>query len=78
MEPFLCLDSDKVRMIGIWGPSGIEKTTISRFLFNQFNNRFELSAFMENIKELMYRPLCSDDYGAKLHLQKQFVSNNQP
>ncbi|VYS58565.1 unnamed protein product [Arabidopsis thaliana] len=75
MELLLCLDSDEVRMIGIWGPSGIGKTTIARFLFNQFSDSFELSAFMENIKELMYRkPVCSDDYSAKLHLQNQFMS----
>ncbi|OAP06895.1 hypothetical protein AXX17_AT3G27450 [Arabidopsis thaliana] len=75
IELLLCLDSDEVRMIGIWGPSGIGKTTIARFLFNQFSDSFELSAFMENIKELMYRkPVCSDDYSAKLHLQNQFMS----
>ncbi|KAF3546097.1 hypothetical protein DY000_02000499 [Brassica cretica] len=30
MEPLLCLGSDEVRMIGIWGPPGIGKTTIAR------------------------------------------------
>ncbi|KAL1225304.1 putative disease resistance protein RPP1 [Cardamine amara subsp. amara] len=75
MEPLLCLDSDDVRMIGIWGPAGIGKTTIARVLFNQFNDSFELSVFMENIKELMNtRPVCSDDYSEKLHLQNQFMS----
>ncbi|KAG7564030.1 Toll/interleukin-1 receptor homology (TIR) domain [Arabidopsis suecica] len=74
MEQLLCLDSDEVRMIGICGPSGIGKTTIARVLFNQFNDRFELSAFVENIKELMDRPLCSDDYSTKLYIQKQFMS----
>ncbi|KAL9310784.1 putative TIR domain, P-loop containing nucleoside triphosphate hydrolase [Arabidopsis thaliana] len=75
MEPMLCLHSDEVRMIGIWGPSGIGKTTIARILFSQFSDSFELSVFMENVKELMYtRPVCSDEYSAKLHLQKQFMS----
>ncbi|KAF2612588.1 hypothetical protein F2Q70_00007342 [Brassica cretica] len=31
MEPLLCLGSDEVRMIGIWGPPGIGKTTIDGF-----------------------------------------------
>ncbi|XP_010463849.1 PREDICTED: probable disease resistance protein RPP1 [Camelina sativa] len=75
MEPLLCLESDEVRMIGIWGPSGIGKTTIARFLFNQISKSFQLSVFMENIKEFMYtRPLCTDDYNTKLQLQKQFMS----
>ncbi|CAH8277395.1 unnamed protein product [Arabidopsis lyrata] len=75
MESLLCLDSDEVRMIGIWGPSGIGKTTIARVLYSQFSENFELSIFMENIKELMYtRPVCSDEYSAKIQLQKQFLS----
>ncbi|KAL9281601.1 putative P-loop containing nucleoside triphosphate hydrolase, leucine-rich repeat domain superfamily [Arabidopsis thaliana] len=75
MESLLCLDSDEVRMIGIWGPSGIGKTTIARVLYSQFSENFELSIFMENIKELMYtRPMCSDEYSAKIQLQKQFLS----
>ncbi|OAO95942.1 hypothetical protein AXX17_AT5G35610 [Arabidopsis thaliana] len=75
MESLLCLDSDEVRMIGIWGPSGIGKTTIARVLYSQFSENFELSIFMENIKELMYtRPMCSDEYNAKIQLQKQFLS----
>ncbi|CAL9224417.1 unnamed protein product [Arabidopsis halleri] len=75
MESLLCLDSDEVRMIGIWGPSGIGKTTIARVLYSQFSKKFELSIFMENIKELMYtRPVCSDEYSAKIQLQKQFLS----
>jgi hypothetical protein len=75
MESLLCLDSDEVRMIGIWGPSGIGKTTIARVLYSQFSENFELSIFMGNIKELMYtRPVCSDEYSAKIQLQKQFLS----
>ncbi|KAH0857950.1 hypothetical protein HID58_086211 [Brassica napus] len=49
MEPLLCLGSDEVRMIGIWGPPGIGKTTIARVAFNQL---FQLSVFMDDIKEL--------------------------
>ncbi|CAA7039734.1 unnamed protein product [Microthlaspi erraticum] len=73
MEPLLCLESDEVRMIGIWGPSGIGKTTIARVAYNQLCNSFQLSVFMENIKANYKRP-CSDDYSAKLQLQQQFMS----
>ncbi|KAL1198681.1 putative disease resistance protein RPP1 [Cardamine amara subsp. amara] len=73
MEPLLSLGSDEVRMIGIWGPSGIGKTTIARVAFNQFSNYFQLSVFMESIEDKYTRPR-SDDYSAKLHLQQQFMS----
>ncbi|CAN7035807.1 unnamed protein product [Brassica oleracea var. botrytis] len=73
MEPLLCLDSDEVRMIGIWGPPGIGKTTIARVAYNQLSNSFQLSVFMDNIKANCSRP-CSDDYSAKLQLQQQFMS----
>ncbi|XP_010434783.1 PREDICTED: probable disease resistance protein RPP1 isoform X3 [Camelina sativa] len=75
MGPMLGLESGEVRMIGIWGPSGIGKTTIARFLYNQISSSFELSVFMEDIKELTStRRVSSDDYSAKLYLQKQFLS----
>ncbi|KAG2335140.1 hypothetical protein Bca52824_006320 [Brassica carinata] len=73
MKPLLCLDSDEVRMIGIWGPPGIGKTTIARVAYNQLSNSFQLSVFMDDIKS-NYTRLCSDDYSAKLQLQQQFMS----
>lgn len=74
MKPLLCLDSDEVRMIGIWGPSGIGKTTIARVAYNQLFNSFQLSAFMDNIKEIIKTRPCSDDYGTKLQLQQLLMS----
>ena len=73
MEPLLCLGSDEVRMIGIWGPPGIGKTTIARVVYNQLSNSFQLSVFMDNLKANSSR-LCSDDYSLKLQLQQQFMS----
>ncbi|KFK30245.1 hypothetical protein AALP_AA7G236500 [Arabis alpina] len=69
MEALLGLESDEARMIGIWGPSGIGKTTIARCLFNHLSHQFPLSVFMENIKG----PRGYDDYSAKLQLQKDFL-----
>ncbi|XP_018459188.2 disease resistance protein TAO1 [Raphanus sativus] len=73
MELLLRLDSDEVRMIGIWGPSGIGKSTIARFLFSQHSGDFQLSVYMENIKREYPRP-CFDRYSAQLQLQNKFLS----
>ncbi|KAF3511380.1 hypothetical protein F2Q69_00008856 [Brassica cretica] len=50
MGSLLQLDSDEVRKVGILGPSGIGKTTIARSLFNRHSQDFQLSIFMDNIK----------------------------
>ncbi|XP_056854217.1 probable disease resistance protein RPP1 [Raphanus sativus] len=73
LGPLLRLDSDDVRKIGILGPRGIGKTTIARFLFNRHSPDFRLSVFMDSIKQKHAIMACSDDYGVKLDLQKQFM-----
>ncbi|KAF2612587.1 hypothetical protein F2Q70_00007343 [Brassica cretica] len=71
IEPLLCLGSDEVRMIGIWGPPGIGKTTIARVAYNQLSNSFQLSVFMDDLKSNSSR-LCSDDYSANFLLVALF------
>lgn len=34
LNSMLCLDTNEVKIIGIWGPAGIGKTTIARALYN--------------------------------------------
>ncbi|XP_009109449.1 probable disease resistance protein RPP1 isoform X3 [Brassica rapa] len=74
MKPLLQLDSDDVRIIGIWGSPGIGKTTIARSLFHEYSRDFQMSVFVDNIKRKYAVPACSDDYSVKLDFQKQFMS----
>ncbi|KAL1223802.1 Protein VARIATION IN COMPOUND TRIGGERED ROOT growth response [Cardamine amara subsp. amara] len=78
MSELLQLESEEVRMVGIWGSSGIGKTIIARALFNQLPQHFQGSifidrAFVSKSKEI-YRSANPDDHNMKLHLQKKFLS----
>ncbi|KFK28779.1 hypothetical protein AALP_AA7G046500 [Arabis alpina] len=75
MNLFLRLDSNEVKMIGIWGPSGIGKSTIARVLYSTYSHQFQLSVFMENIKRHHQNIRGYDEYSSKLHLQKEFLSH---
>ncbi|KAG2251870.1 hypothetical protein Bca52824_082006 [Brassica carinata] len=79
----LSRDCDKVvglgshlrKMIGIWGPAGIGKTTIARALYNQLSSSFPLRCFMGNLKGSYNKSIMGvDDYDSKLCLQSQLLS----
>ncbi|KAL0744447.1 hypothetical protein Bca4012_085960 [Brassica carinata] len=73
ISSLLSLESDEVRMVGIWGPAGIGKTTIARALFRELSSKFTHTAFIESIKgkfEQNYR----DEHTFMLHLQEQLLS----
>ncbi|XP_006279381.2 probable disease resistance protein RPP1 [Capsella rubella] len=76
LEPLLRLDlDDEVRIIGIWGPPGIGKTTIGRFMLDQFSSKFERSAIMVDIRRSYPFPIsCGDEQSAMLQLQTQMLS----
>ncbi|XP_010492774.1 PREDICTED: putative disease resistance protein At4g11170 isoform X1 [Camelina sativa] len=71
MNSLLCMESNEVRVVGIWGPAGIGKTTIARALYGRLSGDFQLSVFMENVKGNYNR---NDSYSSKLQLQEQFLS----
>lgn len=75
LSSLLCLKCmDEVRMVGIWGAAGIGKTTIARALYNQISENFQLSFFMDNIKESYKGVKGIDDYGLKFRFQERFLS----
>ncbi|KAL1204228.1 Disease resistance protein TAO1 [Cardamine amara subsp. amara] len=73
MKELLCLGSDERRTIGIWGMSGIGKTTIARVVYNQISDGFQLSVFM-TFKPSYARPICSDDHDVKLQYEQELLS----
>lgn len=74
VKSLLCLECDDVKMIGIWGPAGIGKTTIARALFDQLSSSFRFVCFMGNLKGGYESRVGVDDYDSKLGLQSQFLS----
>ncbi|CAA7030293.1 unnamed protein product [Microthlaspi erraticum] len=77
MSELLELESEEVKMIGIWGSSGIGKTTIARTLFNRLSRHFQGRIYIDRrfIAKSMdiYSKNNPDDYNMKLHLQEKFL-----
>ncbi|XP_023638545.1 disease resistance protein RPS6-like [Capsella rubella] len=78
MSVLLHLESEEVRMVGIWGSSGIGKTSIARALYNQLSRRFQGSVFIDRAfvskNTSMYDSANPDDYNMKLYLVSSFLS----
>ncbi|EOA14431.1 hypothetical protein CARUB_v10027634mg [Capsella rubella] len=78
MSELLKLETKEVKMVGIWGSSGIGKTTIARALFNQLSRNFQVSKFIDRSfvykSKKMYSRANPDDHNMKLHLQESFLS----
>ncbi|CAL2238364.1 unnamed protein product [Prunus armeniaca] len=55
------------RMVGIWGTSGIGKTTIAKAIWNAIAHEFEGSCFLENVRE------NSMPHGGLIKLQKTLL-----
>ena len=45
------IGSDDVRMLGMYGPGGVGKTTIAKAVYNKIFDHFEGSSFLENVKD---------------------------
>ncbi|KAK3416295.1 hypothetical protein EUGRSUZ_H01750 [Eucalyptus grandis] len=67
----LGFDED-VRMIGLWGPGGIGKTTLGLALYNNISWQFEGSCFLEDVRKALEGP---KDLAA---LQEQLLSDILP
>ena len=78
MSLLLNLESKEVRMVGIWGTTGIGKTIIARALFSRLCRQFQGSVFIDKAfiskSKKIYNACNPDDYNMKLQLQEDFLS----
>nr|AXU93625.1 RPP4/RPP5-like protein [Arabidopsis thaliana] len=70
IKSIMCLESKEAKiMVGIWGQSGIGKSTIGRALFSQLSSQFPLRAFVT------YKSTSGSDVsGMKLSWEKELLS----
>ena len=73
MISVICLESDEVKIVGIWGPAGIGKTTIARALYKQLSSSFQLKFYMENF-EGKYNRITRDPVSLQTHLENEIHS----
>ena len=70
LNSLLCLESEEVMKLGIWGPSGVGKSTIGSALFSLLSSRFHKHAFFVSYK----RKKKWDDNKMKLCLDERLLS----
>eukprot|EP00261_Vitis_vinifera_P038522 XP_019079765.1 PREDICTED: TMV resistance protein N-like [Vitis vinifera] len=68
LKSLIKIESNDVRMIGIYGLGGIGKTTIAKVVYNNISHQFESRIFLENVRER------SKDYSSLLQLQKELLN----
>ena len=68
LRSLIKIESNDVRMIGIYGLGGIGKTTISKVVFNDISYLFESSIFIADVRER------SQYYEGRLKLQKELLN----
>ncbi|XP_048421128.1 disease resistance protein RUN1-like [Pyrus x bretschneideri] len=62
------VETDDVRVVGIWGMGGLGKTTIARAVRDEIAGQFETCCFLENVKEGFVKH-------GQLHMQTQLLSS---
>ena len=68
VEELLGVRENDPRVVGIWGASGIGKTTVAKAVYNAIAYEFEGSSFLADVRE------TSKQYGGLLQLQNTLLS----
>ncbi|CAL5431188.1 unnamed protein product [Camellia sinensis] len=69
LNALVCMNSNDVRIVGIWGIGGIGKTTIAKMLYNHIHRNFEGGCFLANVRE------TSKKINGLVVLQQQLLSD---
>ncbi|KAJ4723420.1 Disease resistance protein (TIR-NBS-LRR class) family [Melia azedarach] len=67
VKSLLCIGLQDFRIVGIWGPGGIGKTTLAEAIFRQVSSEFDGKCFMANVREK------SEQGGGLEQLQKEVL-----
>ncbi|KAF3547008.1 hypothetical protein DY000_02003664, partial [Brassica cretica] len=70
------LQSEQVKVIGIFGPGGIGKTTTARVLYNQLSPAFPFNTFLEDIRGSYEKPCACFGTGFKVDSFKRCFANS--
>jgi len=68
VNKFLGMGLNDVRFIGIWGMGGIGKSTIARAVYEAIRCEFQLTCFLENVREI-------SETNGLVHIQRQLLSH---
>ncbi|KAG2331424.1 hypothetical protein Bca52824_002604 [Brassica carinata] len=77
MSSLLCLETEDVKMVGIWGSSGIGKTTIARALFSRdFQGSVFIDSGFKSKCRKNYQKANLDDYNILQFLSEILKKND--
>ena len=68
VNKLLGMGLNDVRFIGIWGMGGIGKTTIARAVYEAIQCEFQITCFLENVREI-------SEANGLVHIQRQLLSH---